>query len=87
MTTHELKTEATYFDAVARGEKRFEIRYDDRGFATGLLILRRLHPIGTEDDGATPLTFRIGYLLRDPVGRFLVPGYVAFQLEPVDPAS
>ena len=34
-TTHELKTDGAYFDAVARGDKAFEVRYDDRGFQRG----------------------------------------------------
>ena len=32
---HDLKTIQPYFDEVAAGRKRFEIRFDDRGFAVG----------------------------------------------------
>jgi hypothetical protein len=32
---HELKTIQPYYDAVARGEKTFEIRYDDRNYKVG----------------------------------------------------
>ena len=34
-TVHELKCWPAFFDAVARGEKTFEIRKDDRGFQRG----------------------------------------------------
>lgn len=40
--THELKTQPVFFDAVARGDKNFEARKNDRNFLTGdTLILRR----------------------------------------------
>lgn len=41
MRVHELKTWPQFFEAVARGEKTFEARKDDRNFAVGdALILR-----------------------------------------------
>lgn len=43
MVEHVLKTLPDYFDAVARGEKTFEVRRDDRGFQKGdILVLHRL---------------------------------------------
>ena len=40
---HILKTWADYWDAVASGEKTFEVRRDDRGFQKGdILVLRRM---------------------------------------------
>jgi hypothetical protein len=42
MTEHILKCWPTYWDAVQRGDKRFEIRRDDRGFQRGdTLVLRK----------------------------------------------
>jgi len=35
---HELKTLPNYWDAVARGEKTFEVRRDDRGFQKGDVV-------------------------------------------------
>lgn len=41
---HELKTWVEYFGAVESGRKRFEIRYNDRGFEVGhVLRLREWH--------------------------------------------
>ena len=41
LVIHELKTLPAYFQEVADGNKTFEIRENDRGFATGdILILR-----------------------------------------------
>jgi hypothetical protein len=45
MTTHQLKAWPKYFSAVARGEKPFEVRKNDREFAVGdRLILQEFRP-------------------------------------------
>lgn len=45
MTMHELKTWPPYFEAVAKGEKTFEVRKNDRGFRRGdVLCLREWDP-------------------------------------------
>lgn len=38
---HELKTWTNYFQLVASGEKKFELRKNDRGFLTGHELLLR----------------------------------------------
>jgi hypothetical protein len=51
-TTHELKTWPESFDALVRGDKKHEIRRDDRGFSTGdVLLLREWHPHAVADLG------------------------------------
>lgn len=51
MTRHELKTWPKYFAAVRSGQKRFEIRRNDREFKVGdILVLREFDP---EDDAYT----------------------------------
>lgn len=45
MRTHELKTWPTYFEAILRGEKRFELRKNDRDFGVGdVLRLQEFDP-------------------------------------------
>ncbi len=84
MTTHTLKTEAPYFDAVERGEKTFEVRRDDRGFQRGdKVILERMHDESSWnlDSSADPQIFTVGWILTG--GQFgIEPGYVVFSLEP-----
>jgi len=47
MTTHELKCWPEPFEAIQRGDKTFELRRDDRGFALGdTLVLREYKPEG-----------------------------------------
>lgn len=36
---HELKIEESYFEAVQSGDKTFEIRYNDRGFQKGDIVV------------------------------------------------
>ena len=91
MTEHTLKTLAPYWDAIARGDKTFEVRRDDRGFQrSDIVVLERWHhrPWGSgltqrlcPDRSAAPLRFRIGYVLTG--GQHgIEPGYVVFSLEP-----
>lgn len=74
--THELKTDAEVFDAVARGEKTFEIRFDDRGFKVGdELLLRKTQHTGYEMRRLKyPLIFTgdeerrtVSHILRGPI--------------------
>lgn len=44
-TEHKLKTWPRYWDAVACGEKQFEVRRNDRAFQTGdVLVLEKYDP-------------------------------------------
>ncbi|MCX5516181.1 hypothetical protein C3941_19515 [Kaistia algarum] len=92
MAEHILKTVAGAWDAVERGDKRFEVRRNDRFFQPGdTVILRRIMtgdpgPIRDYDGEFRDLTFRIGWFLQG--GQFGVePGYCVFQLEPVRAAA
>jgi len=73
---HRLKTWPAYFDAVRRGDKRFEVRRDDRGYAVGdTLLLREWDPSLrheglTEADGYTPRSLRCSVTYVMPGGRF-----------------
>lgn len=92
MREHELKTLADYWDALASGEKNFEVRRDDRGFQKGdLLTLVRVewreHGSGgkrlvetTFDGRARVLHRKITYVLTG--GQFgIEPGYVVLGLK------
>jgi hypothetical protein len=81
---HKLKTWPTYYDAIAAGEKNFEVRKNDRAFQKGELV----ELIRTESDGSgyygthpQTMTFRIGWLLQG--GQFgIEPGYCVLSLLP-----
>lgn len=69
--THELKTVEQYFDAVARGDKTFEVRKNDRAFQTGdVLILAKVDSCGRYITKTTfgfdkiTLKRRISYILQ-----------------------
>ncbi len=87
MTEHKLKCWPVYFDAVASGEKNFEVRRDDRGFQKDdILDLRRFDPKTQSDwdfehlPGAFPsIRKRITWILTG--GQFgIEPGYVVLGL-------
>lgn len=72
--THELKAWPSFYDAVAAGDKTFEVRHNDRDFAVGdTLILRRWcpHKRYWTDDAAgkyPQMTVVVTYVM--PGGRF-----------------
>lgn len=84
--THELKVAPAFWEPLANGTKRFEVRKDDRGFEVGdRLFLREWKP----RSGYTgrELFFRVLYVMRSgktgsragaPEG--LAPGFVAMSL-------
>ncbi len=91
MAEHILKTVGYCWDAVASGAKKFEVRYNDRGFQPGdTVVLRRTDAMGHVEwltdalgceNGHLDLTFRIGWMLQG--GQFgIEPGYCVFSLEP-----
>jgi len=83
---HTLKTHPTAWDAVASGQKRFEVRKNDRFFQRGDIVrLRKCAPAGSglmyANPEPEPLEFEIGWILQGPQYG-LESGYVVFQLEP-----
>lgn len=92
-TEHKLKTWARYWDAVASGEKTFEVRKNDRAFQTGdILALEKYDPerLSYVMDGfdfkAKPYTIRkrVTFLLQG--GQFgIEPGFCVLGLG--DPAA
>ena len=92
MRTHILKSWPAYYNAVAAGDKLFEVRKDDRAFQSGDTVVITYFDPDEQDEvllhqSATRikpnLTFKIGFVLRG--GQFgLKKGYCAFQLLPLD---
>lgn len=85
MSEHKLKTWPRYWDAIASGEKPFEVRRNDRAFQTGdILILEKFDPTTGlyERDGTTPLT-PIGYAIESEREPGSVQIYPQSALEPV----
>ena len=83
MRSHHLKTWPVFFRAIRDGEKAFDVREDDRGFAVGdELVLEEFRSTGWDDQkGGFPGEHtgevevrRVGYILRGFHG--LKPGWV-----------
>ena len=81
--THQLKTWPQYWDAVASGDKTFEVRRDDRGFQKGDVVelLRCRHTMmGTYEVALSPVTHQPAHVLRKRITYVLTGGQ--FGIEP-----
>ena len=75
--THELKIEPKWFELVSSGTKKFEIRFNDRGFKVGdTLLLREYDPRKKKAERYTgrELTVEVEYVFDEKFG--LLSGYV-----------
>jgi len=74
---HKLKILPEYFNAVSDGTKTFEIRFNDRGYAVGDVLILREWTIAGGYTGRV-IRKRVTYVLDD--GTYLKEGYVALGL-------
>lgn len=75
---HDLKCRPQYFDAIYR--KPFELRFNDRNFEEGDVLLLREWDLNTETYTGRQCYRQIIYILSKYPG--LVPGYVILGLGP-----
>jgi ABC-type iron transport system FetAB ATPase subunit len=88
--THALKTWPVYFFTVRFGEKTWELRENDRGFAVGDHLLLQLYRPGfgyLNEDGeivdacdAAWIKVRVTYIAQPPT---LMPGYCIMSIEKI----
>src|SRR5690242_9595635 len=82
MARHRLKTWPAYYDAVASGSKKFEVRVNDRDFQPGDRLILACYDPGTGTFDGRELEFTAGYVLHGGVSG-IKPGYVVMSLTPV----
>lgn len=76
---HELKTWPEYFREVVAGNKRFEVRNNDRDYQVGdTLVLLEWEPETKEYTGADYIC-KVGYVLDNPA--FVKDGTVVMSIE------
>ena len=74
---HYLKTESDYYQAIERGEKKFEVRKNDRNFRKRDLVTLEEVVDGVKTGNSLP-PFEIRYLLEG--GKYGLPeGYCIFN--------
>ena len=79
MQTHRLKTWPNFFEAIGRGDKPFEVRKNDRGFAEGdRLLLHEWFPEQRRESGRW-IACTVSYVLHG--GQFgIEPGHVVMGI-------
>lgn len=79
---HELKTVQPFFDMVASGKKRFELRKNDRDFKQGDILILKEWDNSKQLFLGNELVVRVNYILDQFVG--LSKGYVIMSIsEPI----
>ena len=76
---HDLKILTAYFDDVAKGRKTFELRFDDRGYFKGDLLLLREWTNGTYT--GRRVVVKVTYILKGFDG--LKDGWVILSIKRV----
>ena len=77
---HDLKILPEYFEAIVKGEKNFEVRFNDRNFAKGDILLLREHD-GNSYTGRQ-ITTEVTYLLDNPA--YCKEGYVIMAIKKLE---
>lgn len=68
--THKLKTWPQYYERILSGEKTFEIRFNDRDFQAGdILVLQEYDPF-TKEYSCRQIIRTVLYVLHDSQGVF-----------------
>ena len=83
--THHIKIQKEYADAVASGDKAFEVRYNDRGYQRGDHVIfqvmdggfQEYHPLNSKE-------YEITYVLS---GFHIEENYVVFAIKECDTDS
>ncbi len=84
MTTHELKTWPSFYDAVLSGKKTFEVRKHDRNFKVGDILLLNKWDNSTNEYMGSQTACSITYILEG--GQFgIEKGYCVMGLKPIKP--
>lgn len=80
---HELKTWPIYFDPIASGAKRFELRREDRGFKVGDVLKLREYRPATEAYTGRTLWAKVTYVASamSCAVPALQPGYAALSID------
>ena len=80
MKIHDLKCWPQYFEAILEGKKTFEVRYNDRGYEEGDVLLLQEYDMREMRYTGRSMKMLVGYILQSDVG--VRPGWVAMTIIP-----
>ena len=81
---HELKTWPSFYALLARGNKKFELRKNDRNFQTGDMVHLREYDPNTAYYSGRYIIARITYILLTAESLGLKDGYCIFCFEIIE---
>lgn len=82
--THHLRTWTSVYPDIECGVKSFEIRYDDRNFAVGDILVLEEWDSQVQEYTGRVCCREVTYILRDVGGYFgLQQGYIAMALKEI----
>lgn len=77
--THNLKIRPEYFEAIERGDKTFEVRYNDRNYQTHDILVLQEHD--GENYTGREIAAKVSYLLDNP--GYCKEGYVIMSIKKI----
>lgn len=84
MRIHELKTWPCYFEAIWYGVKPFEIRYNDRDYKPGDMLILKEYDITKNSFSGREITVSVTYCMDDIDGEdFVKEGFVVMGIREV----
>ena len=83
MATHKLKVWSDYMDDLLNGKKTFELRFNDRNFQVGDILILEEYDKEKKEYLGKSLKVEVTYLLDNKVFDAIKDGFVVMSIKPI----